>query len=102
MSAPVSYARRLSLFDATMLVMGGIIGAGIFLNPAVVAQRVSTPTLTVGVWILGAAVALAIPPPRGHAARQEQQEEGQHARGGRSGHGVLLVGDVADSLEGRG
>ena len=59
MSAPVSYARRLSLFDATMLVMGGIIGAGIFLNPAVVAQRVSTPTLTVGVWILGGAVALA-------------------------------------------
>ena len=49
MSAPVSYAKRLSLFDATMLVMGGIIGAGIFLNPAVVAQRVSTPGLTVGV-----------------------------------------------------
>jgi basic amino acid/polyamine antiporter, APA family len=58
-AASVSYAKRLSLFDATMLVMGGIIGAGIFLNPAVVAQRVSTPTLTVGVWILGGAVALA-------------------------------------------
>ena len=57
--APVSYAKRLSLFDATMLVMGGIIGAGIFLNPAVVAQRVSTPGLTVGVWILGGAVAMA-------------------------------------------
>jgi basic amino acid/polyamine antiporter, APA family len=59
MSAPVSYAKRLSLFDATMLVMGGIIGAGIFLNPAVVAQRVSTPFLTVGVWVLGGAVAMA-------------------------------------------
>jgi APA family basic amino acid/polyamine antiporter len=59
MSMPVSYAKRLSLFDATMLVMGGIIGAGIFLNPAVVAQRVSTPFLTVGVWILGGAVAMA-------------------------------------------
>ena len=57
--APVSYAKRLSLFDATMLVMGGIIGAGIFLNPAVVAQRVSTPGLTVGVWVLGGAVAMA-------------------------------------------
>jgi APA family basic amino acid/polyamine antiporter len=57
--SPVSYAKRLSLFDATMLVMGGIIGAGIFLNPAVVAQRVSTPTLTIGVWVLGGAVAMA-------------------------------------------
>jgi amino acid transporter len=26
-------ARRLGLFDATMLVMNGIIGAGIFINP---------------------------------------------------------------------
>jgi APA family basic amino acid/polyamine antiporter len=59
MSHPVAYAQRLSLFDATMLVMGGIIGAGIFLNPAVVAQRVSTPTLVLGVWVLGGAVALA-------------------------------------------
>ena len=59
MSGRVSYAQRLSVFDATMLVMGGIIGAGIFLNPAVVAQRVSTPALVLGVWVLGGAVALA-------------------------------------------
>src|SRR5919206_11633 len=32
-----------------MLVMGGIVGAGIFVNPAVVAQRVSTPA-GVGLW----------------------------------------------------
>lgn len=53
------YARRLTLFDATMLVVGGIIGAGIFLNPAVVAQRAPTAGLTIGVWVLGGAVALA-------------------------------------------
>ena len=53
------YARRLGLFDATMLVVGGIIGAGIFLNPAVVAQRAPTTGLTIGVWVLGGAVALA-------------------------------------------
>ena len=41
-------ARRLGLFDATMLVMGGIIGSGIFLNPAEVARHVSTPALIVG------------------------------------------------------
>lgn len=53
------YARRLNVFDATMLVVGGIIGAGIFLNPAVVAQRAPTAGLVIGVWVLGGAVALA-------------------------------------------
>ncbi len=46
-------ARRLGLFDATMLVMGGIIGSGIFVNPAEVARHVDTPFLIVGVWLLG-------------------------------------------------
>lgn len=52
------YARRLGRFSATMLVIGGIIGSGIFLNPAVVAARVRTPTLILGTWALGALVAL--------------------------------------------
>ena len=36
-------ARKLGVFDATMLVMGGIIGSGIFVNPSVVAREVHTP-----------------------------------------------------------
>ena len=40
---PVDYARKIGLFSATMLVIGGIIGSGIFRNPAEVA-RVKTPT----------------------------------------------------------
>ena len=52
-------ARRLGLFDATMLVMGGIIGSGIFVTPAEVARHVSTPVLIVGVWLLGGLIALA-------------------------------------------
>ncbi|HEX8129151.1 MAG TPA: amino acid permease [Pyrinomonadaceae bacterium] len=52
-------ARRLNLFDATMLVMGGIIGAGIFLNPAEVARQVHTPFLILGAWLLGGLIALA-------------------------------------------
>ncbi len=51
-------ARRLGLFDATMIVMGGIIGSGIFMNPAVVAKLVNTPFLILGVWTLGGLVAL--------------------------------------------
>ena len=52
-------ARRLGLFDATMIVMGGIIGSGIFMNPAVVARQVSTPFLILLVWALGGLIALA-------------------------------------------
>ena len=56
--SPEGYAPRLGLFSGTMMVVGGIIGSGIFLNPAIVAQRVGTVTLTLGVWILGGVVAL--------------------------------------------
>ncbi len=52
------YARRLGPFSATMAVIGGIIGAGIFLNPAIVAQRVHTPALTLGAWVLGGVIAI--------------------------------------------
>ena len=52
-------ARRLGLFDATMIVMGGIIGAGIFINPYVVARQVHTPALILAPWIAGGVIALA-------------------------------------------
>ena len=50
--------RQLGLFDATMIVMGGIVGAGIFANPSEVAHRVHTPFLILGVWVLGGAFAM--------------------------------------------
>src|SRR6267378_1530922 len=54
----VPLARRLGLFDATMIVMGGIIGAGIFVNPAGVARNVHTPLLVLGAWLIGGMIAL--------------------------------------------
>ncbi len=42
-----------------MIVMGGIIGAGIFTNPYVVAQQVHTPLLILGAWAVGGLIALA-------------------------------------------
>jgi APA family basic amino acid/polyamine antiporter len=51
-------SRRLGLFDATMLVMGGIIGSGIFMNPHVVAESVHSPMLIFGAWLLGGVAAL--------------------------------------------
>ena len=50
--------RQVGLFDATMIVMGGIVGAGIFINPYVVAQQVHTPLMILGVWIIGGVVAM--------------------------------------------
>src|SRR6184192_123992 len=50
--------RRLGLFDATMIVMGGIVGAGIFANPSEVAHRVHTPFLILSVWVLGGLIAM--------------------------------------------
>ena len=42
-----------------MIVMGGIIGSGIFMNPHVVAQQVHTPMLILGAWTAGGLIALA-------------------------------------------
>jgi APA family basic amino acid/polyamine antiporter len=53
-----SLARKLTSFDATMIVMGGIIGSGIFINPHVVARQVHTAPWILGAWIAGGAVAL--------------------------------------------
>ena len=50
--------RQLGLFDATMVVMGGIVGSGIFINPYVVAQRVHTAALIIGAWVAGGILAL--------------------------------------------
>jgi APA family basic amino acid/polyamine antiporter len=51
-------ARQLGPFDATMVVMGGMVGSGIFINPHVVALEVHTPALILGAWLLGGLVAL--------------------------------------------
>lgn len=52
-------ARNLNLFDATMLVMGGIIGVGIFFKPHGVAQLVPEAAPYFTMWVLGAFAALA-------------------------------------------
>ncbi len=52
-----AFHRHLRLFDATMVVMGGMIGAGIFVNPAFVAQTVPTSGLVILAWIVGGMIA---------------------------------------------
>ena len=53
-----SYARNIGPFSGTMMVVGGIIGSGIFLNPALVAARVRTAELTLAAWVLGGGIAM--------------------------------------------
>jgi len=55
----VSFRRALGPFDATMVVIGGIIGAGIFISPYVVAGRLDSSVLVLAAWIAGGAIALA-------------------------------------------
>ena len=51
-------APKLGLFDATMMVMGGIVGAGVFMNPYVVAQRLHSSVLILSVWVAGGIIAI--------------------------------------------
>ncbi len=55
----MSFRRALGPFDATMVVIGGIIGAGIFINPYIVAQRLDSGALVMAAWLAGGAIALA-------------------------------------------
>ena len=48
------FKRALGLFDAVMIVIGGIIGAGIFINPYIVAQRLDSSGLVLGAWLAAA------------------------------------------------
>ncbi|MEO0652068.1 MAG: amino acid permease [Planctomycetota bacterium] len=54
----MSDARELGTFDATMLVMGGIVGVGIFFTPGTVAGLLPAPGAFLGAWALGGLVAL--------------------------------------------
>jgi APA family basic amino acid/polyamine antiporter len=55
----VTFKRALGPFDATMVVIGGIIGSGIFINPYIVAQRLDSTWLVLAAWAAGGAIALA-------------------------------------------
>ena len=62
-----------------MLVMGGIIGSGIFVTPAEVARHVDAPLLIVGVWVLGGLIALAASFVYAELAARRPEVGGQYA-----------------------
>ncbi len=54
----ITLLRGLSLTDSVLLMVGGIIGSGIFLTAAPIANAVRTPIYFLGVWIVGGLISL--------------------------------------------
>jgi APA family basic amino acid/polyamine antiporter len=54
-----AYVRRLTTWDAAMIVIGGVIGAGIFRNPATIAQQTSSGAQVLVLWVIGGLLTLA-------------------------------------------
>ncbi len=89
-TTPVQYVRRLGVWDASMMVVGGIIGGGIFLNPPYVAQRTGSSSELILVWVVGGALALI-----GALCYGELGSRRPHAGGGyvylREAYGPLIA-----------
>src|SRR5438552_2162573 len=64
MDSPVAANRppgllpALGLFTTIMMVVGGVIGSGIFRKPGVMAAQIGSPELLLGVWILAGVITL--------------------------------------------
>src|ERR1700733_9541131 len=50
--------RRLGLFSATTIIVGSMIGSGIFIVPSIMAGYVAAPGLWLGLWLVGGALTL--------------------------------------------
>ncbi len=55
----MSLPRSLTLFGAMMLVVGNVVGAGIFTTSGILAQQVGHPAVFIGVWVLGGLLTLS-------------------------------------------
>jgi len=49
----IALPRILSLWDVVMIVIGGVVGSGIFLSPSEIASAVPAPLLMLAVWVVG-------------------------------------------------
>jgi APA family basic amino acid/polyamine antiporter len=56
---PVALVRGLSLLDATLLIVGSVVGSGIFFAPSIMAGYLQSPGLLLGLWLVGGLLTLA-------------------------------------------
>src|SRR5262245_53806629 len=57
-SAEPGLLPALGLFTITMIVIGGVIGSGIFRKPGIMAAQVGSPELLLGIWLLAGIITL--------------------------------------------
>ncbi|HEX4479686.1 MAG TPA: amino acid permease [Rudaea sp.] len=57
-AAPVTYARSLGVWDASMIVVGGVIGSGIFRTPGSIAKETVSSFEQMLAWGIGGVIAL--------------------------------------------
>jgi APA family basic amino acid/polyamine antiporter len=58
-AGPVELVRGLGLLDATFLIVGSVVGSGIFFAPSIMAGYLQSPGLLLGLWVLGGLLTLA-------------------------------------------
>ena len=55
---PSPLDRRIGVFSATTILVGSMIGSGIFIAPSIMAGYVATPGVWLGLWLIGGALTL--------------------------------------------
>src|SRR5947199_4267144 len=56
--SPPNLLPALGIFTTVMMVVGGVIGSGIFRKPGVMAGQIGSPELLLGVWVLAGIITL--------------------------------------------
>jgi APA family basic amino acid/polyamine antiporter len=57
-ASPSDLPRKLTLFDGAALLVGSVIGSGIFVVPSLIAQRVPEPGLVIAIWVFSGLLVL--------------------------------------------
>src|SRR5262245_17509338 len=58
MSESTELRRTLGVFTASTLIIGSMIGSGIFIAPSIMAANVAAPGVYLGLWLIGGALTL--------------------------------------------
>ncbi len=75
---PTSFVRELSVFDATMVVVGSMIGSGIFIVSADIARQVGSPATLLLVWVATGALTIMAALASGELAAMYPRAGGQY------------------------
>src|SRR3989442_4280975 len=77
-STSTGLVKGLGLLDATTLVMGSMIGSGIFIVSADIARQVESPGLLIATWLVAAALTIIAALSYGELAAAMPQAGGQY------------------------